>query len=100
MQISLECEVFGLHKADARYHENCHQPFTSVRNIKAALRKSAVTDNEQDKGMEKFISNSFLKKNWSSIELQTLYQENNRTDCNQHQLVDKLKEVNCHHNVN
>ena len=62
MQISLECEVFGLHKADARYHENCHQPFTSVRNIKAAPRKSAVTDNEQDKAMEKFISNSFLKK--------------------------------------
>ena len=29
-----------------------------------------------------------------------LYQENNGTDCNRHQLVDELKEVNCHHDVN
>ena len=53
MQVLLDFEVFGLHKVATRYHKNCHQPFTSVRNIKAAHRKSTVTDNEQDKATKK-----------------------------------------------
>ena len=38
---------------------------------------------------------------WSSIELESLYQESHGTDCNRRRLVNKIKgvmedEINCH----
>ena len=67
VRIRLEGVGVDLHQSDARFHKNLCNTFTSVRNITAAQKKSAVTDHEQDKAIEEVVSaiRQHAEKVWS-----------------------------------
>ena len=70
VRVRLEGAGADLHAADSRYHVTCYQIFTSERNIKAAIRRSATSNT-----------------------LATLYKEKGGVDCNRSRLVNSLKEI-------